>query len=125
MPGIECRAVIVGPPLAQCSLARCRLVSRDQPIMFGKPRQCDLQNDLPCPRRPPVGFLSLLEAFQLAADIDQDAGDLGAAAINARMTRSLAAITSSRSIAGLDDAPRRTRSRGAKADQFEVTRGLI
>jgi hypothetical protein len=44
--------------------------------------------------------------------------------MSARSTRSLAAITSSRNVAAFEGAPRRERSDGAQADQFEVTRGV-
>jgi hypothetical protein len=59
-------------PNDESGLALGRHVGRDQPGMFGKPRQGDLQNDLPGARRPAICLLGLLETFQLAANIDQD-----------------------------------------------------
>src|SRR5215471_10691450 len=53
--------------MTQSGLALGRRVGRDQPVMFGKPRQGDLQNDLPGARRPDICLLGLLETFQLAA----------------------------------------------------------
>jgi hypothetical protein len=93
--------------------------------MFGKSRPRDLEHDLAGPRRPAIRLLGLLKPFssqQISTKIPETSGPT---AMSARITRSLAAITSSRSAAAFDGAPRRARSWGANADQFEVTRGLI
>jgi hypothetical protein len=102
-----------------------RPVVTDQPVMAGETGERDLEHDLGGALRPAVRLLGLLEAFQLATNVDEDAADLGPTASSARMTRSLAAITSSRRLAALKDEPRRERSDGASADQLAVTRGLI
>ena len=59
--------------MAQTSrLSNRRIVGRHQPVMFGKPRQRDLQHDLASPCRLAVCLLDFLQTFQLAANIDQD-----------------------------------------------------
>src|SRR5262249_4567883 len=88
--------------------------------MFGKPRQRDLQHDLDSPCRPAVCLLDFLQTFQLAAISTRMPETSGPTAIRARITRSLAAMTSSRRFAAFEGTPRRVRSCGANADQFEV-----
>jgi hypothetical protein len=71
--------------------------------------------------------LRLLPADQPVMPRETRQGDLQhdlARAARARMTLSLAAMTSSRSPAAFEGAARRDRSEGASADQFEVTLGL-
>src|SRR5680860_1149030 len=104
--------------MTQAAPRRLLLAVYDQPVMPGEPGQGDLQNDLARALRPTVLSLRVLEAFQLATDIDQHAG--GPTAMSARMTLSFAAMTLSRSAAAFDGAVRRERSEGATADQVEV-----
>jgi hypothetical protein len=110
--------------MTKAASRRLLLVVFDQPVMLGEPCQGDLQNDLARPLRPTVLFLSVFEAFQLATDIDSTPATSGPTAMSARITRSFAAMTSSRSSAAFDGGARRERSEGASADQVEVTRGL-
>ena len=73
-----------------------------------------------CSQSKPLGFF---QPLQFATDIDER-GKLRATASSARMTRSLAAMTSSRKDAASSGAPRHARPEGAGADQFAVTLGL-
>jgi hypothetical protein len=103
---------------------RLLLVVFDQPVMPGEPRQGDLQNDLARPLGPTVLLLGVLEAFQLATDIDQHAGDFQTHGHEHPHDPLLRGDDSSRSAAAFDGAARRERSEGASADQVEITRGL-
>jgi hypothetical protein len=106
------------------SLPPVSLIPADQPVMPRQARQGDRQHHLARPLRPAIRLLSLFQALELAADIDQHAGDFRTDGVKRPMTLSLAAMTSSRSAAAFDGEPRRDRSEGASADQFAVTRGL-
>ena len=111
--------------MAEAALAAPRLaVVIDQSVVARETGEGDLEHDLAGALRPAVRLLGLFQSFELAANVDEDAADLGTDLVERRMTRSLAAITSSRRSAA-DGAPRRDRSDGARADQFAVTRGLI
>jgi hypothetical protein len=57
------------------ALPPLRLLPADQPVMPRETRQGDLQHDLARSLRPAIRFLSLFEALELAADVDQHAGD--------------------------------------------------
>ena len=84
-----------------------RQVARDiEPIMPGKACERELQHDLAGTLRPVVASLGFFQPLQLATDIDEHLGKLGAHR-SARMTRSLAAITSPRKDAASSGAPRR------------------
>ena len=92
--------------------------------MPGKTREAELQHDLAGALRPVMASLGFFQPLQLATDIDEHLGKLGPTASSARMTRSFAAITSSRKDAASSGAPRRDLPEGAGADQFAVTLGL-
>src|SRR5204862_6028804 len=64
-------------PVTNASAAAPVALIRDgNPVMSGKARERDLEHDLAGPLRPTLIPLGLLEALQLAADIDQHAGEL-------------------------------------------------
>ena len=101
-----------------------RQIARDiKPVVPGKTRETELQHDLAGTLRPVMASLGFFQPLQLATDIDEHLGKLGAHR-SARMTRSLAAITSPRKDAASSGAPRRDLPEGAGADQFAVTLGL-
>ena len=102
-----------------------RQIARDiKPVVPGKTREAELQHDLAGALRPVMAFLGFFQPFQLATDIDEHWESSGPTASSARMTRSLAAMTSSRKDAASSGAPRRDRPECAGADQFAVTLGL-
>ena len=99
-----------------------RQIARDiEPVVPGKTREAELQHDLAGALRPVMASLGFFQPLQLATDIDEHLGKLGAHR-SARMTRSLAAITSPRKDAA--SSGRRDLPEGAGADQFAVTLGL-
>ena len=73
--------------MAQTSPRRLLRLATDQAVVPGKSRQGDLENDFAGALRSAILLLGIFKAFQLAANIDQHAGDLGPTAISARITR--------------------------------------
>ncbi len=51
------------------------MLGNDQAVMPGKPRKRELQDHFARPLRPAIDLFGLLETFQLATDVDQDAGE--------------------------------------------------
>ena len=51
------------------------MLGNDQAVMPGKPRKRELQEHLARSLRPAIDLFGLLETFQLATNIDQDAGE--------------------------------------------------
>jgi hypothetical protein len=62
--------------MTQTSSRRLLRLAADQAVVPGKSRQGDLKNDFAGPLRPAILLLRIFQAFQLAADINQHAGDL-------------------------------------------------
>ncbi len=51
------------------------MLRNDQAVMPGKPRKRELQDHFARPLRPAIDLFGLLETFQLATDVDEDAGE--------------------------------------------------
>ena len=102
-----------------------RQIARDiNPVVPGKTGEAELQHDLAGALRPVMASLGFFQPLQLATDMTSTWESSGPTASSARMTRSFAAMTSSRKDAASSGAPRRDLPEGAGADQFAVTLGL-